>query len=97
MSQRMEKVNELLAQEIARFLQQAAGPDFIVTVRQVICSPDLKTAKVYLSGLAHPEKYLSELAEHLRKRVKLKYLPQLTFIKISPSQSNHLEKIFNQL
>lgn len=97
MSQRMEKVNELLQQEIGQFLQRAAGPDFIVTIHQVICSPDLRTAKVYLSGLVNPKKYLSELAQHLRKRVKLKYLPQLTFIKINPSQSDHLEKIFNQL
>lgn len=53
MSDRMEKVDELIAQQLGQIIisEVEFPPGTIVTITKVKTSPDLKSAKVYLSVL----------------------------------------------
>jgi ribosome-binding factor A len=106
MSQRMLRVNELLKEEIASFLQkQLPDAKFGFTVYQVICTPDLRQAKVYLSPLGDsiqsPGSFFSkinrELHQHLSKRLKLKFIPRLKFIWQDSAEMDRIEKLLKQI
>jgi len=91
----MEKVNELLQQELSQIIQKETRKDqkdFFVTVQEVETAPDLKTAKVWISifdteiNQKEQKKIISELQNRsfefqkiLNNRLKLKFIPKLTF------------------
>jgi ribosome-binding factor A len=89
---RIERVNSLIRQEISDLLQrQVKDPrlgDFIA-VTEVVTSPDLKFAKVFVSRIGNEkekEEVLSVLTSasgffrrELAKRLKLRYTPELSF------------------
>jgi len=89
---RIERVNSLIRQEISDLLQrQVKDPrlgDFIA-VTEVVTSPDLKFAKVFVSRIGNEEEkqeVLSALASasgffrrELAKRLKMRYTPELSF------------------
>ncbi len=91
MSIRTEKVSSLLKQEIGAILSREYNTkEFgFITVTEVIMSPDLKIAKVYVSIFAQAdnrEKSLKMLAnekKHIRGKLgsilSLKYTPDLQF------------------
>ena len=92
MAHRIERVNSLIRQEISDLLQrQVKDPrlgDFIA-VTEVVTSPDLKFAKVFVSRIGNEEEkqeVLSALASasgffrrELAKRLKMRYTPELSF------------------
>ncbi len=92
MAYHIERVNSLIRQEISELLQrQVKDPrlgDF-VAVTEVVTSPDLKSAKVFVSTMCSEEQkqeVLSVLAlasgflrRELAKRLKLRYTPELNF------------------
>ncbi len=92
MAHRVERVNSLIRQEISELLQrQVKDPrlgDFIA-VTEVVTSPDLKFAKVFVSRIGNEEEkqeVLSALVSasgffrrELAKRLKLRYTPELSF------------------
>lgn len=92
MAHRIERVNSLIRQEISELLQsQVKDPRLgnFITVTEVITSPDLKNAKVFVSRIGNEEEkqellrgladasgfFRRELARHLR----LRYIPALSF------------------
>lgn len=88
---RMDKVNETLRKEISLIIDQdLKNPNItgMISVTKVKTSPDLKSAKIYISllnskskkntieGLKNASGYIrSEIA----KRVNLRYTPELIF------------------
>ncbi len=107
MSRRMQKVNELLQQELSQIIEQEIKKDkeeFFITVQEVRTSADLKTAKVLVSifdtkiNQKEQEEIISELQDRsfefqktLSDHLDLKFIPRLTF-KLDTS-SEMLQKI----
>ncbi len=92
MAHRIERVNNLIRQEISGLLQhQVKDPRLgnFVTITEVSTSPDLRYAKVFVSCLgdeAEKKETLSILAaasgffrKELANRLKLRYIPELSF------------------
>jgi len=92
MSVRQEKVASLIRHEISLILQHDYAPEEsgFITVTDVVVTPDLKIAKVYVSVFGDPErkeKSLAFLEEHkgeirseLGSRIRLKFTPSVTFL-----------------
>ena len=90
MSQRLERVNELMKRELgAVFERDCRQPGSVLTVHEVAVAPDLRTANVWV-GVLGREQHASEAIEKLNRqrghiqrelyrRVKLKRSPQLLF------------------
>ena len=92
MTHRIERVNHLIRQEISTLLQrQVKDPRLggLVSVTEVVTSPDLKYAKVFISCIVSDEEkkeILSALVaasgflhNELTKRLRLRHIPVLSF------------------
>jgi ribosome-binding factor A len=92
MAHRIERVNSLIRQEISELLQrQVKDPRLgnFITVTEVVTSPDLKYAKVFISYIGSEterKETLSVLAaaagffrRELTKRLTLRNIPELSF------------------
>ena len=92
MSRRIERVNELLRQEISRLLTlQIKDPRLngVITITRVTTSSDLRNARVFLSAMGDEETKQNALAgirsaatfirRELRSRVSMRYIPFLRF------------------
>jgi len=89
---RAERVKHLLQEEMSRILQREIKDPRVklVTVTDVKLTADLRDAKVFISSLdatADREELLSGLDRatgyirgELGRRLKLKYIPQITFL-----------------
>lgn len=90
MNQRMNRVNELLQQEISKLLQEEFAEDYgLISVTYVSCAPDLKQAKIGISTLDKSKE--DEIINALQKKsgklrydignsVNLKNIPKLDFL-----------------
>ncbi|MBO8416239.1 MAG: 30S ribosome-binding factor RbfA, partial [Proteobacteria bacterium] len=89
---RNERVAALMLQETAKILQQELKDPRVrqATVTEVSVSPDLRNAKIYVSTLAGGDSSANEMLSGLQSaagfirstlasRLKLRYMPQLTF------------------
>ena len=92
MAHRIERVNHLIRQEISELLRrEVKDPRLggLVSITEVITSPDLKHAKVFVSCIGNDEKkkeILSALVaasgflhNELTKRLRLRHIPVLDF------------------
>jgi ribosome-binding factor A len=92
MIHRIERVNNLIRREVSELIQhQAKDPrlDAFVAVTEVITSPDLKYAKVFVScinGKQEEQKTLGVLnaasgflRTELAKKLRLRRIPELSF------------------
>jgi ribosome-binding factor A len=92
MTHRIERVNSLIRHEISELLQrQVKDPRLgnFITITEVVTSPDLKYAKVFISYIgneAERKETLSVLASasgffrrELTKRLTLRNVPELSF------------------
>lgn len=91
-SRRIEKVNELIREEISRLLtRETKDPRLsgVISITEVDTSPDLQFAKIYVSILGSEEQRNTSLAvlqgasgflrRELYERLSLRRTPQLTF------------------
>ncbi len=105
---RVDKINSLLEQEIAEFISQNTSLDnYLITIKKVDCSPDLKNAIVYLSVL--PEKFFgtalstvrkinTPLSNHLNRKLNLRKVPKLKWqIDASEKEYAKIEKILREI
>ena len=111
MAHRIERVNSLIRQEISELLQrQVKDPRLgnFVSVTAVSASPDLRSAKIFVSCLGSEEKkqeILSALAaasgffrKELGKRLRLRRIPELSFQwDDSIERGTHLLQLLDQL
>ena len=92
MTHRIQRVNNLLRQEISEMLQrQVKDPRLgnFITVTEVSTSPDLKYARVFVSCICSEkerQKLLEVLASasgffrsELAKRLNLRHMPEISF------------------
>ena len=90
MANRMRRVNEAVRETLAEALVELKDPRIgFVTVTGVETSPDLRSARVYVSVLGSERKRKESLAglasahgvlqAHLAKELRLKRTPQLAF------------------
>ncbi len=92
MTRRMERVNHLIRQEISELLQrQVKDPrlDRFLSIIEVTTSPDLRSAKVFVSCIGSEEKKEETLRVltaasgffrgELAKRLSLRRVPELEF------------------
>lgn len=110
MSQRLDKINRLLKEEISKIIQEELDDRRIgfVTVTKVITTADLRLAKVYISIMEEAKKKedtlraINKASIYIRKlladRVKLRYLPDLNFFEDdSMNESFRIEELLNQI
>ena len=111
MAHRVERVNSLIRQEISELLQrQVKDPRLgnFVSVTAVSASPDLRSAKIFVSCLGSEGKkqeILSALAaasgffrKELGKRLRLRRIPELSFQwDDSIERGTHLLQLLDQL
>ncbi len=111
MTHRIERVNHLIRQEISELLQrQVKDPRLgrFVSVTEVVTSPDLKYAKVFVSCLCSEEEkkeILSTLVaasgflhNELTKRLRLRRIPELNFRwDNSIEQGAHILELIDQI
>jgi ribosome-binding factor A len=84
---RVARVNEVLREVVADALERLADAEEdmgLVTVTGVECSPDLRTAVVYLSSLTDEAREILELRRvqlqrEVADQVRLKRTPRLSF------------------
>jgi ribosome-binding factor A len=109
MSLRTERVEELVKQELGRFIMEEIElpENSLVTISKVITTPDLKVAKVYITIL--PDKLRGTILELLNKKARLlheklkaelniKIIPNLKFI-IDEQEifANQIERILDEI
>lgn len=111
MSRRVDRINGLLREEISRLLsREIKDPRLsgLLTITQVRTSSDLRNAKVYLSVLGNDEantialqgiqSAATFLRKQLRERLRLKYVPFLTFeIDDSMETSDHIFRLMDKV
>jgi len=110
MSRRTERVNKLLREELSGLLRQAKDPrlDSFVTVTEVVISPDLRQAKVFVSILGdekEQERVLAGLAaasgffrRQLAPRLTMRFVPELAFLRDdSIERGSHLLQLIDQV
>lgn len=110
-SRRAERVAEGIREEVARFLSiDAKDPRIqgLVTVTAVDVTPDLRTAKIFVSIMGSEQEKsstlegLTSLAGHLRGRLartlRLRFAPELEF-RIDPSveRAARIETLLSQI
>lgn len=104
-----------VAEEIKHKLNTAMSKDLseisgigLVTISNVIMTPDLKLAKIYLSFLGNKEpverciEKINSKKKHIRyllaKHIVLKYMPELAFYYDDTMEyADNVQKIFNKI
>jgi ribosome-binding factor A len=111
MPRRIDRINELLRQEISQLLsRQIKDPRLagVVSITQVKTSSDLRAAQVFLSVLGDPEAKRNALEgirsaaaflrHELRDRLTLRYVPLLHFVlDESIEQTEHILRIMDSI
>ena len=111
MSRRLDRVNELLRAELSTLLiRQIKDPRLqgVISITRVETSPDMRTAKVFLSVMGDPDTRQSALEgiqsaatflrRELRPRLVLHHTPFLKFtLDQSMEDANQLLQIMNDI
>ncbi|MBN1326301.1 30S ribosome-binding factor RbfA [Candidatus Falkowbacteria bacterium] len=109
MSQRIEKVNELIKNQLGQIIikELELPENLMITITKVETSPDLKSAKIFISVL--PEnmrgtalliltKNAGVLHRALNKLIKIKFTPNLKFfIDEQEIFAEEVEKILDEI
>lgn len=108
-SQRIQKVNELLKRELGKIiLKELEFPrDTLITITNVESSPDLREAKIWISvipgnqislALQVLKKNIYDLQKKLDKRLKMRPVPRIEFLKESKSEeAQKIEEILDKI
>ncbi len=109
-SDRMRRVNEMILRELGNLCEReiVSEVDALVTITQVITSPDLHQARVLVSVMGDIEQQRRALRllrnkralfqHELATRIKLKYTPVLTFkLDEKLAQADRIFNILDQL
>jgi len=111
MSHRIERVNNLIRQEISELLRrQVKDPRLgtFVAVTEVVTSPDLRHAKIFVSCISSKEEKQETLnalsgasryfRKELAKNLRLRRIPELSFHwDDSIERGDHLMRLIDQV
>ncbi len=109
MSQRIQKVNNLIKRELSQILLKGVDfpKDVLVTLTRVETSKDLNQAKIYVSVI--PEEETAEvfetlnrriygLQQRLNKRLKMRPIPKIRFEKEErTSRAARIEELLEEI
>ena len=103
---RVEKIQELMKQEISQIVQRELKDPRIgfVTVTSVECTGDLREAKIYVSIMGSEQQVkdswaglnrgLGFIRREIGKRIRLRFTPELTFeLDKSLDYSAHIQEL----
>lgn len=101
MSFRLQQINKNLHHELSKILIEIANPKWgMVTITEVLVTPDLNIAKIWLSA---PIEAINELNRSqkvifhaLRPRLKFKHIPKLTFY-IEDGSINRVDQLLEEI
>jgi ribosome-binding factor A len=87
MSDRINKINKLIKQEVSKIIEKEFGPEIgFLTVTDVRTTNDLRLADVFVSvygddkGIKETLKKITPTVQQiLNKRLKIKYVPRIIF------------------
>ncbi|MDZ7611370.1 MAG: 30S ribosome-binding factor RbfA [Candidatus Moranbacteria bacterium] len=109
MSNRIEKVNQLVREELSKIISRefTIKQGVFISISKVDCSKDLRQAKVFVSiypsseedyALKTLQKEVYKIQGILNRKLKMKPLPKIQFIS-DHSQENveELEEIFRKI
>lgn len=108
-NRRIERVSELVKQQIGEIVQQMNLPDCgFVTITAADIAPDLREGRVYISVIGKAEQQQralhllkqahSHIQHELSCRIILKYTPRLTFLlDETESHARHIEHLLDEL
>lgn len=108
MSTRQEKVNSLLQQEIASYLnrERPEGITGLVTITAVEVTADLEHAKVFFSVVGQEEEVVLEILKQniydiqgvLYDQLEMRKVPRIAFVADTSGQyAGHISKILKNL
>ncbi len=91
MSNRIVRINELVAREVSDILRRRYAAEAVaITIAEVRIAPDLRDGRVFVSIVGDAEaaaerfrwlqKRAPEIREELAQRIVLKFLPRLTYV-----------------
>lgn len=91
MSNRIVRINELVAREISDILRRRHASEAVaITILEVRVAPDLRDGRVFVSIVGDDEtvrerfgwlqRMAPEIREELAKRIVLKFLPHFTYV-----------------
>jgi ribosome-binding factor A len=104
---RIEKVNALVQQEVGRILQNYLDSDSgLVTISKVQTSKDMRWAKIWISIMSgddekilkHIHHNLYDIQGDLNRTIETKIVPRLQFfLDTSPRYAEHISEVINRL
>ena len=109
MKNRIDQVNSVIQKELAQFLQEFLNLNIgtLATVVSVKTSVDLYYATAFMSVLPKSEeakvmgiiqKNIREIQNHMNRRLKMKYVPQLRFkLDHTEQKQEHFEDILKKV
>jgi len=108
MPRRIEQLNEQLKEELANLIiREVPLENGLITVSYVICSPDLKYARVAISvlpekfagtALAGLRKHNSIFSQNLRHKLRIRQIPKFNWIlDTTESKAAVIENIIKQI
>lgn len=107
MSQRIQKINELLRQEVSQLLlKEVDFDDILVTVISVDTSPNLSQAKIKITCLPTERgeralriinKDIYQIQQQLNKKLNMRFVPKLIFeIDKLENSAQRIEKLLTK-
>ncbi len=111
MSHRIERLNHLIRQEISELLQRHVKDPRLgnfIAITDVVTSPDLRTAKIYISHLGTEADKQATIAaitaasgffrKELANNLRLRRVPELTFYwDDSIERGAHIEELLDRV
>ncbi|MFO7806932.1 MAG: 30S ribosome-binding factor RbfA [Candidatus Moraniibacteriota bacterium] len=109
MSERIEKINQLLKQHISEIINKelTIKSGVFISISKVNCSKDLKYAEILISvypdkegnyALKTLKKEMYKIQGHLNKKLKMKPLPRISFtLDHKQEEIEEMEKIFKKI
>ena len=107
---RVEKVQELMKQEVSDIIfNELKDPRIgFVTVTSVMCTEDLREAKIYVSVMGDEKKArdtlnglnssLGFVRREIGKRIRLRFTPEINFaLDTSLNYSDHIQRLLNEI
>jgi len=107
MSYRVQKVNELLKQELSVMVKESIPEELgLVTVMDVIATPDFKIAHVFISVMVENneaqiikilDKKKNGFQKELGRKLKMRYTPKLEFrVDQSKDELNRIDELLEE-
>jgi ribosome-binding factor A len=109
MNHRIQRVNELIRQEIAQILAREVGfkPGIFLTVAKVDTTKDLRYTRIFVSIFPEKEteyvmktlgKEMYKIQGTINKKLHLKPLPRIEFkVDTTESEADEIEKILKKI